>query len=284
MTTQIKMLATIAAVVAALLSASVMADTRPVMWDGIADLGKRVKAVNPPTTGNPFLTCRSIDPTFKPRVDVAVIRQIPADPRLLPIYRVAIRMNTSVLKKTATGAGSPQELDLQFADNTGTLRGKQMSNGAFPAELRLDSNRPIELSCKPYVSTYQTGAFDLFPQWDHIPSACDVGTRLNLDHAELKGNVAFVEEFMVGGDRAICQTYYPPNPRFYTLDIAQDLCGTNYYTGVALRHDGVYKIKITDHRNRTCTEGAIPSQMIVLEETLPNGNSRVVYGPWQLNR
>ncbi len=105
------------------------------------------------------------------------------------------------------------------------------------------------------------GTFRLYDQPGHVPSGCDIYTKLEL--ANDGGAKATLSE-QVGG---MCMIAVLPNLRSFHLHQTGDGCGSKIYEGKRTTADGVDSIKITDNRTRVCMD--MVAAAIVVEETTP---------------
>ncbi|MGE0528757.1 MAG: hypothetical protein AB7G93_16835 [Bdellovibrionales bacterium] len=121
----------------------------------------------------------------------------------------------------------------------------------------------LVLAAPAYGQGFQTGTFDLYATSGHQPSGtCDRGTNLVLDRAEIKGNLAFLTEFVAG----VCDLYVEPNARYYEIHTVKDAgCGSQTYEGTRIGDDGRHEVVITDHRTRLCMD-IVPGRVIVTEK------------------
>jgi hypothetical protein len=108
------------------------------------------------------------------------------------------------------------------------------------------------------TATLTPGVFEMYPDPGHVPSACDVHTKLMLSNPAK----AKLDE-VVGG---ACLLAIMPNERSYALHQTGTSCGSKIYEGSFHAKDGEHRIKITDNRSRLCLDLLLAQ--IVSEETV----------------
>ena len=117
-----------------------------------------------------------------------------------------------------------------------------------------------------FATPLKTGSFSLYQEKGYQPNGfCDRGTSLALDIAKVKGNIAFLNDFVNG----ICEIVVAPNTRYYEVKTVRDGCGSLIHKGSRFANDGEHKIKIVDNRSRIC--GDIIAALVVVEEVGPQG-------------
>lgn len=127
----------------------------------------------------------------------------------------------------------------------------------------------LALTAPTFATGFKTGSFELYAQQGYKPTgSCDIGSKLVLDQAVIKGNLVFLTDFVAG----VCDLYVAPNQRYYEISsVTNDGCGSEIYKGWRDGNGGPYEVEVVDNRLRTC-EDIIPA-LVVVTETGPRGDT-----------
>lgn len=96
------------------------------------------------------ITCKSIDPTFRPFYTVKLL-----DTSLTSFHPVLFERvldlagnKVEIFNKQGGGFIEEDSFFLGFRDGSGAIEGRRLPNGILKAELRLGGGRPEELTCE----------------------------------------------------------------------------------------------------------------------------------------